>query len=261
MSTRAKRYDAQLVGRDTLSPHLLRLTVAGDGLWGFESTGIPDEWVGLIVPGQFQSRYYTVRSWDGRELVLDVVIHEVGLVTEWATTDCVGDRVTVTEPRGSFAMPDDAEWLLLVGDLTAMPAMARIAETMLERDEPIETRIWAEVPDDLTGYLPDGPDVTWLEPPGDGQSALAEVVESIDWPAGHGYFWMAGESAQMRAIRKHLMRERRLPSAAYDVMGYWRGVSRRQPRSVDPGPIWRAGKAAGKSDEQIWAEYDEARES
>ena len=70
---------------------------------------------------------------------------------------------------------------------------------------------------------------------------------------------MAGESAQMRAIRKHLMRERRLPSTAYDVMGYWRAVAARQPRSVDPGPIWRAGKAAGHSDEQIWAAYDEAR--
>ena len=64
----------------------------------------------------------------------------------------------------------------------------------------------------------------------------------------------------MRAIRKHLMRDRGLPSTAYDVMGYWRGATRRQPRAVDPGPIWRAGKAAGKSDEQIWAEYDEARE-
>ncbi len=85
MSTRARRYDAQLLRRDVLSPHLLRLTLAGDGLAGFESTGIPDEWVGLIVPGQFQSRYYTVRSWDGSELVLDVVVHEVGLVTEWAT--------------------------------------------------------------------------------------------------------------------------------------------------------------------------------
>ena len=64
----------------------------------------------------------------------------------------------------------------------------------------------------------------------------------------------------MRAIRKHLMRERRLPGTAYDVMGYWRGVRRRQPRAVDPGPIWRAGKAAGKTDEQIWADYDAARE-
>ncbi|MGH3307286.1 MAG: siderophore-interacting protein, partial [Nocardioides sp.] len=236
MSTRARRYDAQLLRREVISPHLLRLTLAGDGLGAFESTGIPDEWVGLIVPGQFQSRYYTVRSWDGCELVLDVVVHEVGLVTEWATGDCVGDQVRVTEPRGSFAIPGDAEWLLLVGDLTAMPAMARIAETTLAWPDQIETRIWAEVPDDLAGYLPDGPDVTWLEPPGHGQSSLAAVVESIDWPAGDGYFWMAGESAQMRAIRKHLMRERQLPSAAYDVMGYWRGVARRQPRAVDPGP-------------------------
>jgi hypothetical protein len=85
------------------------------------------------------------------------------------------------------------------------------------------------------------------------------VVEGIDWPDGDGYFWMAGESAQMRAIRKHLMRERHLPSTAYDVMGYWRAVAARQPRAVDPGPIWRAGQAAGKSDEEIWAQYDEAR--
>jgi NADPH-dependent ferric siderophore reductase len=258
VSTRARRYEAHVLRRDVVSPHLLRLSLAGDGLADFTSTGIPDEWVGLIVPGQYQSRYYTVRSWDGRELVLDVVVHEVGLVTEWASRDCVGDEVMVTEPRGSFAMPRDAAWLLLVGDLTAMPAMARIAES--ERARSVETRIWAEVPDDLAGYLPGGTKVTWLEPPGPGQSALAAVVESIDWPSGDGYFWMAGESAQMRAIRKHLMRERQLPSAAYDVMGYWRMATRRQPRAVDPGPIWRAGKAAGKSDEQIWAEYDEARD-
>ena len=48
---------------------------------------------------------------------------------------------------------------------------------------------------------------------------------------------MAGESAQMRAIRKHLMRDRKLPATAYDVMGYWRAASARQPRAVDPGPI------------------------
>jgi NADPH-dependent ferric siderophore reductase len=173
--------------------------------------------------------------------------------------DVVGETVTITEPKGSFDMPADAAWLMLVGDLTAMPAMARIAETV-----DVPTRIWAEVPDDLAGYLPAGADVTWLAPPGEGQSRLAQAVESIDWPPRDGYFWMAGESAQMRSIRKLLMRERRLPSSAYDVMGYWRTQSyrggQRQPRAVDPGPIWRAGKVAGKSDEQIWAEYDEARD-
>jgi NADPH-dependent ferric siderophore reductase len=254
VSTRAQQYDAQVLRREQLSDHLVRLTLGGPGLAGFTSTGIPDEWVGVVVPGQFQSRYYTVRSWSGAEMVIDVVVHEIGLVTEWAARDCVGDTVTVTEAKGSFGMPDDAAWLILVGDLTAMPAMARIREST-----GVPTRIWAEVSDDLTGYLPPGTEVTWLEPPGPGRSRLSEVVEAIDWPPGVGHFWMAGESAQMRAIRKHLMRERRMPSTAYDVMGYWRGGAHRQPRAVDPGPIYREGKAQGLSDEQIWAKYDEAR--
>jgi NADPH-dependent ferric siderophore reductase len=253
VSTRASQFSARVESRDELSPHLVRLTLAVDP--AFTSTGIPDEWVGLVVPAQFQSRYYTVRSYEAGRLVLDVVVHEVGLVTEWVVRDdCVGSTVTVSEPKGSYALPDGAQWQLLVGDLTGLPAMARIAET-----SSLPTRIWAEVPDDLSSYLTSAADVTWLEPPAEGSSRLAEVVESIEWPPGDGYFWMAGESAQMRAIRKFLMRERKLPASAYDVMGYWRAATSRQPRAVDPGPIWRAGKAQGLSDEEIWARYDEAR--
>ena len=255
MSTRAAQFQATVRRREPLTDHLVRLVL--DGLDGFESTGVPDEWVGLVVPGQFQSRYYTVRSFEGGELTLDVVVHDVGLVTEWAMRDCIGDTVTITEPKASFDPPADSAWLVLVGDLTAMPAIARIVET----HPALPTYVQAEVPDDLTGYLPSTADVTWLEPPAAGQSALAEVVERIEWPEGEGYFWMAGESAQMRAIRKHLMREVKLPTSHYDVMGYWRATAGRQPRAVDPGPVWRAGKAAGKSDEQIWAEYDAVREA
>jgi NADPH-dependent ferric siderophore reductase len=255
VTTRARTFQATVADREVLSPHLVRLQLAGLG--DFASTGVPDEWVGLVVPGQYQSRYYTVRSFDGALMDLDVVVHDVGLVTEWASRDCRGDSVTLTEPRGSFTLPEDAGWLMLVGDLTAMPAMARITETHPD----LPTRVWAEVSDDLAGYLPAGADVTWLTPPAGGGSRLAEVVEGLDWPEGPGYFWMAGESAQMRAIRKHLMRERQLPASAYDVMGYWRGVRERRPRAVDPGPIWRAGKAAGKTDDEIWADYDRAREA
>ncbi len=246
-----------MLRREVLSPHLVRLTLGGVELAAFTSSGIPDEWIGLVVPGQFQSRYYTVRSWADGELVIDVVVHDVGLVTEWAKGDCVGDTVTLLEAKGSFTLPEGAEWVLLVGDLTAMPAMARIAEEITD----IPVRIWAEVADDLSGYLPDSATVTWLATAPDGSSQLATAVEALEWPDGEGYFWMAGESAQMRSIRKHLMRVRKLPSSAYDVMGYWRSSPGRQPRAVDPGPIYRAGKAAGKSDEQIWADYDAARET
>ncbi|GAA1968617.1 siderophore-interacting protein [Nocardioides panacihumi] len=256
MSVRAEQYAAEVISREQLSPHLVRVVL---DVVAFASTGIPDEWVGLVVPGQFQSRYYTVRSVVPREeavrLTLDIVVHETGLVTEWAAREeIVGETVTITEPKGSFEQPPDAQWLMLVGDLTALPAMARIAsETRLP------TRIWAEVPDldELTGYLPDSADVTWIAGSGEG---LAATVEALEWPEGEGYFWMAGESSQMRAIRKHLMRERQLSSHAYDVMGYWRASTGRQPRAVDPGPVYRAGKAAGLSDEQIWQNYDEAAE-
>ena len=255
MSTRSQQYDAVVLRREPVSDHLVRLVLGGPGLAGFASTGVPDEWVGLVVPGQFQSRYYTVRSWSDGELVLDVVVHATGLVTEWATRDCVGETLRVTEPAGSFNPPPDARWLWLVGDLTAMPAMARIAGTTT-----LDLRIWAEVGDDLAGYLPVADDrVTWLTPPAAEASALGDVVAGLDWPQEPGYFWMAGESAQMRRIRSYLKRDRGLPNTAYDVMGYWRGVSGRQPRAVDPGPIWRAGKAEGRSDEEIWAAYDAAR--
>ena len=259
MSTRARQYAATVLRRERLSDHLVRLTLGGPGLAGFASTGIPDEWVGLVVPDQFQSRYYTVRSWDGSELVLDIVVHDVGLVTEWARTDVVGQTVTITEPKGSFALPGSAGWLLLVGDLTGLPAMARIHEEVTASGGP-PVRMWVEAPDVVEGYLPAEAEVQWSTPPGDDASVLAAIVEGIEWPEGEGYFWMAGESSQMRTIRKHLMREVKLPSTAYDVMGYWRGGAVRQPRAVDPGPIYRAGKAAGKTDQQIWADYDAAQQ-
>jgi NADPH-dependent ferric siderophore reductase len=255
VSVRAEQYAAEVISREQLSPHLVRIVL---DVPAFVSTGIPDEWVGLVVPGQFQSRYYTVRSYAGGRLTLDVVVHETGLVTEWAArSEIVGETVTITEPKGSYLQPPGAQWLMLVGDLTALPAMARIASEAAPQGLP--TRIWAEVPDveELAGYLPATADVTWLAGQGDGLSA---TVENLEWPDGEGYFWMAGESAQMRAIRKHLMRERRLSSHAYDVMGYWRSSAGRQPRAVDPGPIYRAGKAAGLTDEQIWESYDQARQ-
>lgn len=246
----ARAHEGTVTRREVLGEHLVRVGITG--LVGFTSTGVPDEWVALTVPGQFQTRYYTVRSWDGAELVLDVVVHEEGLVTRWAQTDCVGDVVGISAPKGSYELPAGAGWVVLVGDLTALPAIARIgSETALPVTAYVET--------------PDGPlddyvdlDVTWVDPPGPGESGLADLVRGLTWPQGAGYFWMAGESAQMREIRRIARHELQMPSAAYDVMGYWSGSRGRQRRAVDPGPIYAAGKAAGKTDEQIWDDYDKA---
>ena len=243
-----------------LGEHLVRLVLRTPE--GFTSTDVPDEWVALTVPGQFQTRYYTVRSLVGRDLTLDVVVHEQGLVTEWAQTDCVGDLVGLSAPKGSFVLPDDAGWVVLAGDLTALPAMARIAERVGSlRDslrDSIPVHLHAEVPD---GPMPDyvTSPVTWHHA-ASGTSNLAAVVRDIDWPDGPGYFWMAGESAQMRDIRRHARHDLGWDTRHYDVMGYWSGSRGRQARPVDPGPVYARGKSLGHSDEQIWADYDAARE-
>ena len=63
----------------------------------------------------------------------------------------------------------------------------------------------------------------------------------------------------MRDIRRHARHDLGWDTRHYDVMGYWSGSRGRQARTVDPGPIYARGKAQGKSDDEIWAEYDEAR--
>ena len=251
MSSRTP-FDAVVRRREVLGEHLVRVVLEVPA--GFTSTGVPDEGVALTVPGQFQTRYYTVRALEGGELVLDVVVHESGLVTEWAQTECVGDVVGLSAPKGSFSPPADAQWVVLAGDLTALPAMARIAES----HEVVA--LHAETPDGPLPAYTSAPSVqvTWHDA-APGTSHLADVVRGIDWPEGPGYFWMAGESAQMRDIRRHARHDLGWDTRSYDVMGYWSGARGRQARAVDPGPIYARGRAQGKSDDQIWAEYDEAR--
>jgi len=247
----ARAATGTVTDREVLGDHLIRVTICPDG--GFTSTGVPDEWVALTVPGQFQTRYYTVRSFTSTHLVLDIVIHDEGLVTQWAQTDCVGDVVGLSAPKGSFELPADASWVVLVGDLTGLPAIARISESV---DLPVTA--YVETPDHpLSDYtaLP----ITWVDTPQSGLSGLAELVRGLDWPEGVGYFWMAGESAQMREIRRYVRHDLSMASTNYDVMGYWSASRGRQRRAVDPGPIYAAGKAAGKSDGQIWDDYDKAR--
>ena len=251
MSTRPTHTNATVLERRVLSPHLIRLRLEPEH---FTSTGICDEWVALTVPGQYQNRYYTVRAWDGEVVTVDVVVHEHGLVTEWAQTECVGETVVLSEAKGSFALPEDAQWLLLVGDLTALPAIARICEETSD----VATQVHVEAPAGTQAAYPDPPEATWHDAGPD--SRLADLVAGIEFPQGPGYFWMAGESAQMRDIRRHARRVAGLDPKRTDVMGYWSNARGRQARKVDPGPIYAAGRVAGKSDDQIWADYDAARD-
>jgi hypothetical protein len=63
----------------------------------------------------------------------------------------------------------------------------------------------------------------------------------------------------MRDVRRHVRHDLGWDNRHHEAMGYWSSSRGRVARRVDPGPIYARGKALGKSDEEIWDDYDQAR--
>ena len=79
------------------------------------------------------TRTYTVRSWApaARELTLDFVVHgDEGLAGPWAQQAQPGQQVRFLGPGGAYSPSQDADWHLLAGDESALPAIAAALEAM-----------------------------------------------------------------------------------------------------------------------------------
>lgn len=231
-----------------LSPGITRVVLGGDGLEGFVSTGVGDEYLRMWLPHEGETepvlpepsgaeswsfaegvtpsplRTYTVRDWNEQdaELTIDMVVHGHGLAARWAADAAPGDVVGVNTPRGMYSPPADMSWLLLVSDAAGLPAAARILESV---PAGVRVRVVLEVPDathELPLELPPGAELTWLHG-GNGvtPSRLDEIVRAAERPGEPGYIWVAGETRIMRGVRKHLRHELGLPPTAYKVVGYW----------------------------------------
>jgi NADPH-dependent ferric siderophore reductase len=235
-------------------------------------------WLDRPVEERGHMRTYTVRDVVGSgqdiRLVVDIVLHDdhdggpAGPGSSWASRAKVGDRLVVLAPRRGHAYggiefaPGDAGRVLLVGDETAVPAIAGIL-----RDLPANASGTAvlEVPfsedvQDLTA--PAGVEVRWL--PRDGRplgslihDAALETLGAAPVPveirddevdpdlwetpaysssgedvaaesAHHDdlYVWIAGESKVVTGLRRVLVNELGLDRRQVAFMGYWRlGVS------------------------------------
>lgn len=148
-------------------------------------------WMDRPVEERGHMRTYTVREVRGSgvdtRLVVDIVLHEgdgpEGPGAAWAAAAEVGDRVITLAPRrghefgGVEFVPGAASELLLVGDETAVPAVAGIL-----RDLPSTARgaAFLEVPlagDVQTLQHPEGMSITWL--PRDGAGRGAELHQAV----------------------------------------------------------------------------------
>ena len=78
-------------------------------------------------------RRFTVRHWDpdARELTIDFVAHgDVGYAGSWAQRAAPGDRLQFRGPGGGYSPRPDADWHLLIGDESALPAISASVESL-----------------------------------------------------------------------------------------------------------------------------------
>lgn len=234
-----RRRDLTVTGREHLTPHMLRLTLAGD-LSGFQSLGFDDH-VKLLFPdpvtGSYEmaegakplARDYTPRRFDvaSGTLVLDFALHGVaegqaGPATHWADKARIGNRLMIGGPRGSSVLPVDFGLHLLIGDDTALPAIGRRLE---ELPENVRALVLVEVDspaDCLT--LTSRADITirWLfRDPAHGGRDILTAVAGLRLPHRDVLAWAAGEAQQMRLIRDELLTRHRLDLQWIKASGYW----------------------------------------
>ncbi|MDL4813000.1 siderophore-interacting protein [Actinomadura opuntiae] len=233
---------------ERLTPHMIRVVLGGESLRGFGAGAFTDHYVKLLFPrpdvaypepfdmeriraemprDQWPSvRTYTVRAWDPEavELTIDFVHHgDKGIAGPWAANARPGEEIFFNGPGGAYAPRAEADWHLLVGDESALPAIGASLERI---PDGAPARVFIEVagPEEEQDLrVPAGTEVVWLHRNG-GQvgDLLVEAVQKLDFPDGEVHAFVHGEAGFVKTLRRHLRVERGLPLEQLSISGYWR---------------------------------------
>jgi NADPH-dependent ferric siderophore reductase len=266
---------ARVLRTEQLTPHMVRVVFGGEGLAEFTAGDYSDHYVKLVFPlpgvsypepfdmarirADFprdqwpRTRTYTVRSWDAaaRELTVDFVVHgDEGLAGPWAAAAKPGEEIHLLGPGGAYLPEADADWHLLAGDESALPA---IAASLARMPEGARVRAVIEVagPEERQEVaVPAGAEITWLHREGApvGRELVAAVRE-LDFPAGRVQAFVHGEAGFVKELRRLLRVERGIPREDLSISGYW--------RSGHDEDGWQASKQDWN--QQVEAEQEAAR--
>ncbi len=241
-----------------VTPHMRRITFAGEHVSRFAPMSAlhlniliqhPDlvapQWPrvgsnGLVAwedPARRPSlRKYTVRTLDlaARTLDIDFVLHaDAGPGSAFAEAARPGDRIGIFGPGGGGLV--EADWYLLAGDETALPAISRMLEHLPATaygTALIEVADASEIQEvETKAAIP----IEWLCRNGSAPGALlTEAVRRVHLP-GDGtrvFVWAGCEFDAFRDIRTYLRKECGLTRHEHLVVSYWRsGKSEDQARA------------------------------
>jgi NADPH-dependent ferric siderophore reductase len=243
VSHEIKRRRLEVLRVVDLTPRMRRITLGGPQLAGFVSLGTDDH-VKLLFPQNAAEqaaletlvlgagktdqpmptmRDYTPRRYDldTLELDIDFVLHGDGPASTWAEQAKPGQFLHIGGPRGSMVVPDIFDSYLLIGDETALPAIARRLEGLAANRRVlavIEVENGAEQQKLESAAQVN---VIWVLREGGGNNLL-NTVKQLQVPSGNLYAWVATESKVSRQIRRVLLDEHGLDEKFVKAVGYWR---------------------------------------
>jgi len=170
-------------------------------------------------------RTYTLREVDraAGELVIDFVYHgDVGLAGPWAAAAEPGTELLVLGPGGAYAPDPSADWHLLVGDESALPAIAA-ALAKIPSGAPVHALVEVDDPAEEQKLSTEG-DLRprWVHRSTSGEDPLVDAVRELEFPAGRVHAFVHGEAGSVRQLRRHLLDERGLSLDQLSISGYWR---------------------------------------
>ncbi|RON78335.1 siderophore-interacting protein [Pseudomonas fluorescens] len=238
-----KRRKLEVLRVVDLTPRMRRITLGGPELAGFISLGTDDH-VKLLFPQNAEQsaaletmelgagkdngpmpemRDYTPRRYDldALELDIDFVLHGDGPASTWAEQAQPGQFLHIGGPRGSMIVPDIFDSYLLIGDETALPAIARRLEGLAANRKAL---VVIEVENGAEQQVLESPaqvNVIWVLREG-GKDNLLSTVKQLQVPKGNLYAWVATETKVSRQIRRVLLDEHGLDEKLVKAVGYWR---------------------------------------
>jgi len=233
---------------ESLTPGLVRVVLEGGDLAGLEMPDATDAYVNVAFRPQGAPydevfdpqdlgdlpreqrparRRYTVRAWDPsrHRLTLDFVVHgDSGVAGPWAASAAPGDVLVFTGPNGGYRPDPSVAWHLLVGDESALPAIAASLEALSPGARAV-VRLVCDGPDhEIALPSPADVDLGWLHRRGDpsDRSLLVDAVRDLDFGTGRPFGFVHGEADEIRAVRRHLLHERGLTRRDLSCSPYWR---------------------------------------
>lgn len=236
----------EVIRKERVTPQMVRVRLGGAGLADLTVNDFTDSYVKLLIPAEGSGlqppydldalrdaspellparRTYTIRHWNlaAGYVEIDFVLHGTGdgagVAARWAEDAMPGDLLAMSGAGGAYSPDPAAGSHLILGDHSALPAIARAVEALTPEARGTVLIHLDQESDQQRLEVPEGVELRWII--GD-REQLLEAVRSLDIPDTQDVQVFAhAERGLTKLIRRELVVERSIPKDRISISAYW----------------------------------------